>query len=173
MKRSPLNPMSAKRRAKLAAAGVARPFSTLASDAQPVRKPAMRAAAPIKRVRPVYTGPTSTTIARLEIRCGGFCEYPGCLNGAQDPHHRDERGMGGRGQKAPDWINKLANLLAACRDHNEWASNGSPDIARSMGWLLPSGEATPYNTPVLTRHHLAKVLLNDAGEWAPVGRVAT
>jgi hypothetical protein len=66
----------------------------------------------------------------------------------------------------------LANLLAACRHHNWWASNGSPVEATEMGWLIPSGVATPYTVPVLTRHHPQKVYLDDAGGIRPVGQVA-
>lgn len=158
-RKTPLRQVSPKK----AAEGVSR-FAALD------RKAAASRTTPMKRAR--YTGPTTATIGKLEIRCGGFCEYPGCPKPAQDPHHRDERGQGGRGPKAPAWINELANLLAACRGHNDWASNGSPAAARAMGWLIPSGEATPYNTAVLTRHHTSKVLLNDDGGWTPVGSVA-
>lgn len=133
-------------------------------------KPAASRTTPMKRAR--STGPTPATIALLEIRSGGRCEFPGCPNPAQDPHHRDERGAGGRGPKGPAWINAPANLTAACRPHNDWASNGSPAAARAMGWLIGMGKATPYNTPILTRHHPLPVLLNDAGGWTPAGSVA-
>lgn len=117
------------------------------------------------------TGPSAKTRAALRVRSGGWCEYPDCPRPAREAHHRDERGSGGRGVKAPAWINQLANLLDACREHNQWASNGSPAEARDKGWLIPSGVATPYNTPVLTRHHPHKVLLDDAGTWTPVAAV--
>lgn len=167
-----LNKVSPQRQAEFDAAGI-RPYSTLTS-ANRERVPAQREAQnrQQRRSRPTYTGPSKATIARLEIRCGGWCEFPGCRRHAQDPHHRDERGAGGRGIKAPAWINKLANLLAACRRHNDWASNGSPAEAREMGWLIEMGKATPYTVPVLTRHHPAKVLLDDEGGWTPVGQVA-
>jgi hypothetical protein len=164
--------MSARRRADLAAAGTDNPFSTLVNTT-PLTRGRFDVTRDVKptRKRPVYTGPDKPTIALLEARCGGWCEYPGCRNQAQDPHHRDERGQGGRGPKAPDWINNLANLLAACRGHNTWASNGSPAEATAMGWLIEMGEATPYTVPVLTRHHPSKVWLDDEGAWTPAEQV--
>jgi hypothetical protein len=114
--------------------------------------------------RPRYTGPTEAVLTLLRGRCGGRCEYPGCPQPAQDPHHRDERGVGGRGRKAPPWINEASNLLAACRWHNNWASNGSPAAAYEVGWRVRSGQI-PMLTPVLTRHYYRPILLNDRGTW--------
>lgn len=166
----PLNQFSPGRLADFEASGV-KPYSTFTN---PARVPAQRVVQDRqpRRPRPRYTGPSKAIVTKLEVRCGGFCEFWGCGRPAQDPHHRDERGSGGRGVKSPAWINKLCNLLAACRRHNDWASNGSPAEAREMGWLIPMGEATPYTVPVLTRHHAEKVLLDDAGGWTPVGQVA-
>lgn len=163
----PLNQFSPGRLADFEAAGI-KPYSTLVN---PAKVPAQRRAQD-RQPRRSHTGPSKLTVAKLEIRCGGWCEYPSCTRRAQDPHHRDERGSGGRGVKAPAWINRLCNLLAACRRHNDWASNGSPAEAREMGWLIEMGKATPYTVPVLTRHHPEKVFLLDDGSWKPVTVVA-
>lgn len=157
----PLAPMSERRLAELRAVGAA--FNSTFVPRQRAnldRQPRSRARRD--------TGPPAKTRTALRIRSGGQCEYPGCPRPAQEVHHRDERGAGGRGPKAPAWINQLGNLLDACHGHNQWASNGSPAEARAMGWLIPMGNATPYDTPVATRHHPGKVLLADDGSWTPV-----
>lgn len=161
----PIASMSERRLAELKAAG-------LPSNSTFVpRQRANLDRQPRSRVRR-DTGPSAKTRAALRIRSGGWCEYQGCPRRAQEAHHRDERGSGGRGPKAPAWINLLGNLLDACHGHNQWASNGSPAEARDKGWLIPLGNATPYNTPVLTRHHPDKVLLADDGSWTPVAVVS-
>lgn len=129
---------------------------------QPLRR------SPLKR-RAVYTGPSDETVAMLMVRCGGICEFPGCWQSAQDPHHRYERGSGGRGVKGPDWINNLSNLLAACRHHNYWCSNVAPFQAHTMGWRL-NGSDLPWLIPVQTFHDPMPVWLCDDGTyttWPP------
>lgn len=167
----PLNQFSSRRLAELDAAGI-KAYSTLT----PVNRghvPAQREAQnrQARRSRPRDTGPSAKTRAIVRARSGGRCEYPSCPRPAQEVHHRDERGQGGRGPKAPGWINLAGNLLDACRPHNQWASNGSPAEAREMGWLIEMGQATPYTVPVLTRHHPEKVYLFDDGSWMPVSAV--
>jgi hypothetical protein len=109
-----------------------------------------------------YTGPSTKSIALIAGRCGGVCEFPGCLQPAQDPHHRYERGMGGVGSKGPEWINNPSNILAACRHHNDWCSNQHPAEAKQMGWLL-EGRDLPWLVPVQTEHDPLPVWLNDDG----------
>lgn len=163
MKQTPLSRMSPKRLAEFDRNGW-RPSTTFAPRQRANLDQQPRSSARSRR----DTGPSAKTRAALRVRSGGWCEHPNCPRPAREAHHRDERGVGGRGVKAPVWINQLANLLDACREHNQWASNGSPTEARDKGWLIPMGNATPYNTPVLTRHHPDKVLLADDGSWTPV-----
>lgn len=94
-----------------------------------------------------YTGPPPEVVEAVAARSNGVCEFPGCHHPAQDPHHRFERGMGGVGDKGPDWINEVCNILAACRHHNDWCSNQQPHEAWLMGWRLKPGEL-PWETPV-------------------------
>lgn len=172
MKQSPLSPISPKRRAKFEAAGV-KPYSTLTvSLPRAPHEWEARDRQPRTSTRRRDTGPSAKTRAIVRTRSGGRCEYPSCPRSAQEVHHRDERGQGGRGPKAPNWINLAGNLLDACRPHNQWASNGSPAEAYEMGWLIEMGQATPYTVPVLTRHHPEKVYLHDDGSWTPAGLVA-
>lgn len=156
----PLAPVSAK---KLKAAG-GKVWSTFL--------PASARARSSKPKRPRYTGPSAEVRAMVHARSGRRCEFPNCPHRATCVHHRDERGMGGRGRNAPAWINEASNLLDACAWHNDWASNVSPAEAHAVGWLLRSGEI-PALTPVLTRHYRSPVLLNDRGTWTLPEAVAS
>ena len=111
-----------------------------------------------------YTGPSPETVALIAERSHGYCEFPGCGALAQDPHHRYERGQGGRGPKGPDWINAASNILASCRHHNDWASNVAPTEAKQMGWRLSNLEL-PWVVPVQTCHDSLPVYLDNAGGW--------
>lgn len=115
-----------------------------------------------------YTGPTSAVITIVRERSNGRCEFPNCGRPAQDPHHRLERGMGGRGPKGPDFINTVPNILAACRHHNQWVSNGQPREAERMGWLLREGDH-PTQVPVQTCHDDLPIYLADDGSFSLFG----
>lgn len=111
-----------------------------------------------------YTGPDQATVELLRQRCYGWCEFPDCGRLAMDPHHRRNRGMGGRHGATLTWINDLTNLLAACRHHNWWATEGEPHEAWLMGWRLKEGEL-PWLTPVHTFHDPLPVILHSDGTW--------
>jgi hypothetical protein len=106
----------------------------------------MRRTAPKRRYR--NTGPNHIVLNIVFVRALGHCEFPGCIQRAQDPHHRFERGMGGVGSKGPAWVNDVCNILAACRHHNDWVSNQQPHEAWEMGWRLKPGEL-PWEAPVV------------------------
>jgi len=109
-----------------------------------------------------YTGPSAEVIDLVAIRSGGRCEFPGCGQRAQDPHHRFERGSGGAGPKGPAWINEVPNILAACRHHNDWCSNQQPTEAWQMGWIVRHPDV-PFLVPALTAHDDLPVFLNEDG----------
>lgn len=111
-----------------------------------------------------YTGPDARVITIVAERSQGLCEFPGCGALAIDPHHRYERGVGGRGPKGPDWINAPSNILAACRHHNTWASNIEPREAERMGWRLRHFDL-PWRVPVQTYHDPLPVYLDNEGGW--------
>ncbi|MFF0821186.1 hypothetical protein ACFYUR_12445 [Micromonospora haikouensis] len=168
MKRSPLNAMSGKRRAKLAAAGVANPFSTLVNGGAVGRGSAPRLAAPApKQRRTRDTGPTADVRALIAARCGGWCEWPACPRPYTDVHHRLNRKSGGRHGAAAVRINGAGWLLAACRPHHERVTNPVGDVrveAERMGWILREHQDAEV-TPVFTRH--GWVLLGGDGGFEP------
>ena len=115
-----------------------------------------------KRAR--YTGPSREVVAIVAARSAGWCEFPGCEHRAQDVHHRYERGMGGHSERLT-WINEPPNLLAACRHHNYWCSNVTPEEARQMGWRVRRGDM-PWQVPVQTRHDPLPVYLANDGTFS-------
>lgn len=143
-----LRSMSAKRAAQLVEAG----------------KP------PVPTQRGRDTGPSRLVVGQVWRRAGGMCEFPACGRPAQDPHHRYERGNGGTGPKSPaaPWINLTGNVLAACRPHNDWCSNGSPKQAEAMGWIIKDAEVPACRVPVLTCHSTRWVLLDNHGGYQEV-----
>ncbi|MFG1872199.1 hypothetical protein [Micromonospora arborensis] len=182
MKRgSGLNPISAKRRAALDAAGVpvtstfaAR--SPLAAGAPLQRTAAMRrtgaralrTSAGVSR-RPKYTGPTPEVRALVGARCADRCEWPGCHRPAVDVHHRLNRKNGGRHGAARERINQAGWLLGACRHHHNRVTNPVGETrteVERMGWLLREHQDA-LTTPVLTRHRPGPVLLDNRGGWRP------
>lgn len=120
---------------------------------------------PLKRGE--YTGPDDATKAKVWVRAKGRCEYAGCGHAMVDVHHRYERGSGGTGPKsaAAPWINQPANLLGACRHHNDWVSNQQPREAERVGWLLRDASRPACQEPVQTCHDPLPVWLDDAGNW--------
>lgn len=148
MKRSPIAAMSAKRRAALAATGVASPSSTLLS-----RKPAA------KRARD--TGPDAATVSAVLERDGYQCVVCACgLLGTRgfdySVHHRKLRSQGGD--------NRLSNLISVCGHGTAGCHaniHGAPAKAMEAGWIV-SREHDPAQT--LMAHSLyGYVLLNDLG----------
>jgi hypothetical protein len=162
-RRTPLAAMSAKKRAKLDAAGT-QPFSTLSPAAS--QKPVMRAAAPIKRRRYTPAVPKETRDA-LITRSGGWCEIgrPGCLGQGTDPSHRITVKAGGRHGDAKALHNRLSNILWACRACHDWIGR-HPAAAKTprVGWALEEWQA-PAACPALYRGRL--VLLDDDGAILP------
>lgn len=137
-------------------------------------------------VRPVATptardtGPTARVRRLVYLRCGadlgprgrilepGWCEWPGCQAPRSDLHHRLNRKAGGRHGERADELNQPAWLLAVCRlHHGQVTSPSGAQLveARALGWLLYEHEDARL-VPVLTRHHSARVLLDNAGDWA-------
>lgn len=167
----PLAQMSAKRRAKLAGAGVTNPRSTLATTTPPARKPMLRTAAAVKPKRVKDTGPKRSVVDLLKVRSGGVCEWMGCDKSAADKHHRLNRKTGGRHGEMAVRVNGVAWLLHVCRMHHAYVTSAfgvALERARRYGWLLREGQDAA-RVPVRTRHHPAAVLLNEAGKWTPVG----
>lgn len=154
---TPLAPMSAKKRAALAAAGVANPLSTLAGAP---RKPMMRTAAAVKRGRYTPAVPKDTSAA-LTKRSGGRCEIAlsGCTGVATDPAHRLKQGMGGRKGAAKVAADRLSDLMHSCR-HCHSHGHANPAEAYRLGLMLREGQV-PTQVPVQYRGRM--VWLDDAG----------
>jgi hypothetical protein len=158
VKRSPLNPMSPKRRATLAAAGVPNPFSTLAGSVGIQHPP--------KRHR--NAGPAQATVTLLRARSGGVCEFPDCRKAATDKHHRLNRKAGGRRGAMAERINGVAWLLDACRTHHAYVTSPHGEAltwARRFGWVLVEGQDALL-VPVLVRHSASAVFLSADGAWS-------
>lgn len=183
MKRgSGLNPISAKRRAALDAAGM-QATSTFAARSPLAAGTPLQRTAPIRRTgtralrasagagkRPEYTGPTPEVRALVVARCTGRCEWPGCRRSAVDVHHRLNRKSGGRHGAARERINQAGWLLGACRPHHDRVTNPVGEVraeVERMGWLLREHQDA-LTTPVLTRHRPGLVLLDNSGGWRPV-----
>lgn len=169
MKRSALSPMSAKRRAALAAAGNARPFSTLVNRstlARPARsdgKPALRAQ------RPAGTGPDAATVQVVVGRDQGCCVRCGrsVLGGERgrdwSVQHRRARGAGG--SRLP-FINQAHNLILLCGSGTTlchgWVEH-YPTAAGEHGWAI-----SRYDDPAarFVDHYLhGRVWLTADGHW--------
>lgn len=154
MNRSPLSPMSAKRRAKLAAAGVANPFTTLAPAANPARPS-------VRRLRD--TGPDAATVAVVFERDGGCvrCGLGLVLESRGDcwsVHHRVLRAQG--------VDNTPPNLIVLCGGalvygcHQEVHSRPA-QYRREGGWILRRADV-PARYPVV-HARLGFVFLTDGG----------
>lgn len=174
MNRSPISPMSAKRRAQLAAQGIHHPLSTLvpktptgggsapASAGGGASDPARGLArSPMKQSRPKPAVPADVRDA-LQERSSGWCEaqLPGCWAMATDPHHRVIRQRGGRHGEAKQRSDRLSGLVYLCRPCHDWA-HAYPAISRPMGLLLKQHH-NPTQVPVRYRGRLS--YLDDAGE---------
>lgn len=160
MNRSPIKPMSEKRRAKLAAAGIVHPSSTLA--VVPVSgKPALRTAAKVKRPRD--TGPDTATVDLVFERDGGctrcglglVLEYRGDY---WSVHHRLLRGQG--------VDNTPPNLILLCggafaHGCHQIVHSRPAQYRREGGWILRSTDV-PARYPVV-HARLGFVFLTDEG----------
>lgn len=162
MKRSPLNPMSERRRAKLAAAGLSNPFSTLAGSVGIQHTPDPKS----KKTK--NTGPKRSVVTLLRARSGGLCEFPDCGKPATEKHHRLNRKYGGRHGQMAERINGVAWLLDACSWHHAYVTSAHGEAlawARRFGWVLVEGQDALL-VPVLVRHSPSVVFLAGDGGWS-------
>lgn len=152
VKRSRIQPMSAKQRAARAAEGDAYPSTTFR------RQPTMRTT-----TRPGTTGPDQATVdAALQrdqfscVVCGG------ALHGDRGTdwsiHHRLRRSQGGD--------NRLSNLVSVCGhgtagDHG--AIHAAPEVARRAGWMLRRGDDPTLMVMAHAAH--GHVYLTNDGGW--------
>lgn len=163
--RTPLKPMSERRRQQFAEQGNTNPFSTLTNGVVG-RGSVPRPAAPAPR-RTRDTGPTAAVRQLIAARSTGRCEWPGCPRPATDVHHRLNRKAGGRHGAASDRINGAGWLLAACRPHHDTVTSPTGEVralVERMGWLLREHQDAE-TTPVVTRHHPLPLLLCADGTW--------
>lgn len=161
MRRSPIAPMSERRRAEMEQQGVKYPTSTFAPS-----KPKAAASRQVNR-RAMDTGPKRIVRDLVRERSGGMCEWPVCPQLATDVHHRLGRKQGGRHGDARERINGAAWLLHACRPHHVYVTSPVGDrraVARTMGWLLHEHE-DGFQVPVWTRHDAKPVWLLADGSW--------
>lgn len=146
--------MSAKRRAMLAAQGVAHPSSTLVTRT-------------VTNTRARDTGPKQSTRDVVKERSGGMCEWPACPEMATDIHHRLNRKDGGRHGEARERLNGPQWLLHACREHHRKVTSAWGAVlilAKRMGWVLMEHQDA-LRVPVLTRHDEYPVWLLPDGKW--------
>lgn len=157
--KAPLRPMSERRRAELADAGVVNPRSTLNAPTA-TAKPAMRTAAPVKKSR---TAPAVSVDVRavLLARSAGWCEMrlTGCLGRGSEAAHRLARKAGGRKRAGRAANDRPSNALWSCRACHAW-SEAQPASSYELGLMLREGQE-PTQVPVLYRGRL--VWLDDLG----------
>ncbi|TDC25938.1 hypothetical protein E1211_30500, partial [Micromonospora sp. 15K316] len=157
MKRSALSPMSAKRRAALAAAGNQHPYSTLVNRSAPLARTAGLDRKPTVRVqRPTDTGPDAATVQVVAVRDQGRCVRCGryVLAGmrGRDWSVQHRRARQGRDHR-PD-TNRPQNLILLCGSATTgchgWVESYR-SAARDGGWAIRQTE-DPAAMPV--DHHL-------------------
>lgn len=121
----------------------------------------------MKKARPKPAVPRSV-MRKLKKRSDGICEMQlsGCLGRATDPSHRKKKGMGGRPGEAAEEINRLSNLLHACRQCHNWC-HARPAEAYDLGLILREHQ-DPLREPANTCRY-GPVLLDDQGGMWPVG----
>ena len=160
MNRTPISPISAKRRAKLAAAGVVHPVSTFG----PPKNKAPKLAAG----RKAGTGPDRATVDVVLGRDGHSCVVCGAgLSGLRgvdwSVHHRLRRSQG--------LDNRPANLVSVCGHGTAGCHSNihaGPAAARRAGWLI-KGVQEPVSIP-MAHALLGWVLLDNAGGWTRTDR---
>ncbi|MEV5211393.1 hypothetical protein AB0K35_28355 [Micromonospora sp. NPDC053740] len=168
-RRTPLQPMSQKRRRELAEAGNTNPRTTLPAGA-PINRSTTgggrfttldRKPPKPSRKRPAV--PPAVRDALIERAGGGFCEIqrPGCLGQGTDPSHRITQKSGGRHGEAKTAHDRLSNLMWACRRCHDFVTD-NPEASKSptVGWALEEWQR-PAECPALYRGRL--VLLADDG----------
>lgn len=140
--------MSQKRRAMLAANGIAHPSSTLVTHKVTTAK------------RSKDTGPKQPTRTLVHVRSGDLCEFVWCPCRAEQMHHRRPRRMGGSSSVG---TNCPSNLVHLCSAHHSWVESNRT-AAVEMGLILPA-TADPARVPVLLRHDKFPVWLTPTGGW--------
>jgi hypothetical protein len=158
VKQTPLKPISAKRQAKFAEAGI-RPYSTL-TPASRAREPRMATSKP-KRQRD--NGPDAATVANVLGRDGGCVRCGGALHGRRGVdysiHHRKLRSQG--------LDNSLPALVALCGDGvrgcHGWAHHNRKS-ARDLGLIIKPTQ-DPAAVPVEHAQH-GRVFLLAGGGWS-------
>lgn len=149
LRRSPLSPMSSKRRAMLAAHGVAHPSSTLVTRT-------------VTKKRPADTGPDAATVDACLERDAWSCVVCGeALHGRRGfdwtVHHRKLRSQCGD--------NRLSNLICVC-GHGTVGCHGdihaAPAKAQEAGWIV-SREDDPAQVLMAHSQRGWGRLTNDGG----------
>lgn len=151
--RKRINPMSKRRREKLAAEGIVNPSSTLVSRSSTVN---------VKRA--ANTGPDRPTVDCVLERDGHSCVVcSGALHGQRgidwSVHHRKLRSQGGD--------NRPSNLVSVC-GHGTAGCHGdihaAPAKAEEAGWIVKRDEDP---TQKLIAHALhGYVFLGNDGSWS-------
>lgn len=138
--------------------------------AQVGRKRAAAAEAAGKPVRPALATRPAPAVpddvrAALAARSGGRCELElaGCTGAATDPAHRISRKAGGRKGAARTRLDRLSNLLHACRTCHGWCHD-NPVEAYEDGLMLREWH-NPRHEPALYRGELS--YLTEAGLVLP------
>lgn len=158
MNRTPIKPMSDRKRATLAAAGITYPSTTFARPTKPE---------PQARQRATYTGPKRSVIDLVDERSGKRCEWPGCNQPQDHRHHRLNRKAGGRKRAGKERVNGAAWLLGTCHVHHAYVTSPSGEqrqVAERMGWLLREHQDATQ-VPVATSHDREPVWLDNSGRW--------
>jgi len=146
----------------------------------PLRRTRLGAATATVAARAADTGPPQRVRHLVYRRCGadivrrrivtpGLCEWPGCDQPRTDLHHRLNRKSGGRGGAMRVELNCASYLLGCCARHHRAVTSAVGEqlrLARAMGWVLAEGDDARL-VPVLTRHALGLIVLDDAGGWEP------
>jgi len=72
--------------------------------------------------------PRRHCLALVWLRCGGRCEFPGCVVAMRDGHERLARSQGGSPTDP-------ANVIGLCGTHHEWVTENM-NKARKMGLAI-------------------------------------
>jgi hypothetical protein len=147
--------------------------STPLARGKPLASTRITATVPRSASRRRDTGPSVNVRKLVDARCGaqdghpGICEWPGCTRQRVQRHHRLNRKSGGRHGDMRAEVNSASYLLGSCAEHHDRVTSAVGAVlaeARTMGWVLLEGQDARL-VPVLTRHSLAPIMLDDAGGW--------
>ncbi|MFJ1539349.1 hypothetical protein ACIODS_12470 [Micromonospora chalcea] len=176
-RRARLNPMSAKKRAELAAAGNPTPYSTLTGGTGLARAGLARSSAALDRKPAKATGPDAATVALVIERDRGCCvrcgrHVAGGVRGRDfSIQHRRARGAGGTRRADTNMPQSLIVLCGSattgCHDHVE----RNRVEARGFGWAVRQSD-DPAVVPVRHAVH-GLVLLAADGSFTPCRVVAS